>query len=129
MCSVPKKVVNTGTALGPYSSAVVAGNSCYVAGTGGFIPGTTQVIDGGVEAEIRQTMENLEATITKANFRMEDVVSVTCYLRDMAHWPLLNEIYGSYFQEDPPARAAVAVADMPAGANIEITCVAWRDSE
>ncbi|MFJ7215041.1 RidA family protein [Amycolatopsis sp. NPDC098790] len=124
---MPKKVVNTGTALGPYSSAVVAGNTCYVAGTGGFLPGTTQVVEGGVEAEFKQTMENLETTITTAGFRMADVVSVTCYLRDMADWPLLNEIYAPYFEVEPPARAAVAVADMPAGLNIEITCVAWRD--
>lgn len=120
------KAINTGSALGPYSSAVVAGEHCYVAGTGGFIPGTTMLVEGGIEAEIQQTMRNLRATLEEAGFGLSDVVSTTCYLRDMADWPLLNMIYSQYFTENAPARAAVAVADMPAGANIEITCIAWR---
>lgn len=124
-----KRVVNTGSALGPYSSAVVAGNHCYVAGVGGFLPGTMTLVEGGIEAEIRQTMKNLEATIAQAGFRLEDVVSTTCYLRDLNHWPLLNDIYSLYFSEEPPARAAVVVADMPGGANIEITCIAWRAAD
>jgi 2-iminobutanoate/2-iminopropanoate deaminase len=124
---MPKKAINTGGALGPYSSAIVAGNHCYVAGTGGFVPGTAQIVEGGVEAEIRQTMVNLESVITAAGFELADVVSVTCYLRSMDDWPLLNEIYRGYFTAEPPARAAVAVADMPGGCNVEITCVAWRD--
>lgn len=121
-----KKTVTTGAELGPYSAAVVAGDTCYVAGTGGFLPGTTTLVDGGIEAEIRQTLKNLETTITQAGFRLQDVVSTTCYLSDLAHWPLLNDIYRSYFDTDPPARAAITVGEMPGGANIEITCIAWR---
>ncbi|GAA1749196.1 Rid family detoxifying hydrolase [Nonomuraea bangladeshensis] len=121
-----KRVINSGSALGPYSSAVVAGDHCYVAGTGGLVPGTAQVVEGGIEAEIRQTMDNLQSVITEAGFRMDEVVSVTCYLRDMADWPLLNKIYSTYFTDEPPARAAVAVGDMPAGLNVELTCIAWR---
>jgi 2-iminobutanoate/2-iminopropanoate deaminase len=124
---MPKQIVNTGSALGPYSSAVIAGNQLYVAGTGGFVPGTARLVEGGIEAEIRQTLKNLEATITQAGFALHDVVSTTCYLRDMGDWPLLNEVYSDYFTENPPARAAVAVSDMPADTNVEITCVAWRD--
>lgn len=126
---MPKRVVNNGSALGPYSSAVVAGNHCYVAGTGGFLPGTTRLVAGGVEAEIRQTMKNLEAIITQAGFRLDEVVSTTCYLRDLDDWPLLNDIYKGYFGTDAPARAAVGVADLPAGAGVEITCVAVRDAQ
>ncbi|MFF3372150.1 RidA family protein [Streptomyces sp. NPDC002680] len=121
-----KTVVNNGSALGPYSSAVVAGDYCFVAGTGGLVPGTKRVAEGGIEAEIRQTMENLKSVITEAGFRMAEVVSVTCYLRDLADWSTLNEVYGPYFPEEPPARAAVAVADLPAGLNVELTCVAYR---
>ena len=124
---MPKKVINTGSEIGPYSSAVVTGNHCYISGTGGFMPGTTRLADGGIKAEIRQTMKNLEATITQAGFRLEDVVSVTCYLRNLDDWALLNEIYRGYFEHDAPARAAVVVSDLPGGANIEITCVAWRE--
>lgn len=124
---MPKKAINIGTALGPYSSAIVAGNHCYVAGTGGFLPGTNRLVDGGIKAEIEQTLRNLESVITEAGFRVQDIVSATCYLRNMEDWPLLNEIYATYFDAEPPARAAVAVADMPARSNIEITCIAWRE--
>lgn len=124
---MPMKFMNTGSAIGRYSSAVIAGNHCYIAGTGGFVPGTSRIAEGGIEAEIRQTMKNLEATITQAGFRLQDVVSVTCYLRNLDHWPVLNEISSDYFDHEAPARAAVAVNDLPAGANIEITCIAWRE--
>ncbi|MBP2329234.1 2-iminobutanoate/2-iminopropanoate deaminase [Kibdelosporangium banguiense] len=124
---MPKISVNTGSALGAYSSAVVAGNHCYVAGTGGFLPGTTTIVDGGVDAEIRQTMENLKGTLEQARFSLESVVSLTCYLKDIADWGRFNEIYREYFPSEPPARAAVAVNEMPAGANIEVTAVAWRE--
>lgn len=123
-----KRVVNTGNSIGPYSSAVVAGNHCYLAGIGGFIPGEATLVDGGIEAEIHQTMKTLETTIAQAGFRMQDVVSATCYLRDLRHWSLLNEIYTDYFDDEPPARTAVVVGDMPGGANIEITCIAWREN-
>jgi 2-iminobutanoate/2-iminopropanoate deaminase len=126
---MPKRFIDSGSAIGPYSSAVVVGNQCFVAGTGGFIPGTAEIVEGGIEAEIKQTMKNLEATINRAEFTMADIVSTTCYLRDIEHWPLLNEIYGSYFTEQPPARAAVVVGEMPGGANVEITCIAIRDSD
>jgi len=125
---MPKHVIKTGSSLGPYSSAVVAGNHCYVAGTGGFIPGTAQIVDGGIEAEIHQTMRNLEDVIQRAGFELADIVSVTCYLRDINHWPVLNKIYGEYVDQDAPARAAVGVQDLPAGANIEISCIAWREA-
>lgn len=124
-----KKTVNTGSALGPYSSAVVAGEHCYVAGTGGFLPGTATIVEGGIREEIRQAMDNLEATLAQAGFALEHVVSVTCYLRDEADWPVLNEVYRKYFTKDEPARAAVVVAAMPVNAGFEITCVAWRGSD
>ncbi|SEP44573.1 RidA family protein [Amycolatopsis saalfeldensis] len=124
-----KKTINTGSALGPYSSAVVAGEHCYIAGTGGFLPGTSTIVDGGIEAEIRQAMDNLEATLARAGFALADVVSVTCYLRHTEHWPVLNEVYRNYFTKDEPARASLVVAGMPANASFEITCVAWRGKD
>jgi 2-iminobutanoate/2-iminopropanoate deaminase len=122
-----KQAISAGTQLGPYSSAVVTRNHCYVAGTGGFVPGTSRLVEGGVEAEFRQAMRNLDAVLAQAGFTLADVVSMTCYLSDLAHWPLFNEIFTECFAVDPPARATIAVNEMPAGANIEITCVAWRD--
>ncbi|MGH9171163.1 MAG: RidA family protein [Acidimicrobiales bacterium] len=122
-----KRVVNNGGAIGPYSTAVVAGNHCYVAGTGGFVPGTAQLVKGGLEAEIRQAMKNLESNVTGAGFRLADVVSTTCYLKDLSLWRLFNEIYAGSFPTDPPARATVVVNDLPAGASVELSCIAWRD--
>lgn len=124
-----KRVVNNGGAIGPYSTAVVAGNHCYVAGTGGFVHGTARLVEGGLRAELRQAMENLESNITGAGFRLSDVVSTTCYLKDASIWQLFNEIYAGYFPEDPPARATVVVNDLPAGASVELSCIAWRDPE
>ncbi|HTW98411.1 MAG TPA: RidA family protein [Acidimicrobiales bacterium] len=123
-----KRVVTSGSEIGPYSSAVVAGEHCYVAGTGGFLPGTMTLAGGGIEGEIRQTMKNLQANLERAGFALRDVVSVTCYLRSMADWPALNEIYGEHLGEQSPARAAVVVGEMPGGANIEISCIAWRST-
>ncbi|WP_329576420.1 MULTISPECIES: RidA family protein [unclassified Streptomyces] len=123
-----KKIIQNGSSIGPYSQAVVVGNHCYVAGTGGFVPGTSQLVEGGREAEIRQTMKNLEAVINEAGYRMSDIVTVTTYLRDIADWPAFNDIYSSYFEpESAPARAVVGVADLPAGANVEVTCVAVHE--
>ncbi|MFF3501106.1 RidA family protein [Streptomyces sp. NPDC003247] len=125
---MPKKIIQNGSSLGPYSQAVVVGNHCYVAGTGGFLPGTSQLVEGGIEAEIHQTLKNLEAVISEAGYRMTDVVSVTGYLRDVSHWPLFNEIYGDYFPtESSPARAVVGVAALPAGASVEVSCIAHRE--
>jgi 2-iminobutanoate/2-iminopropanoate deaminase len=121
-----KQVVHTGSELGPYSAAVVAGEHCYVAGMGGFKPGTRELVEGGIEAEIKTTLDNLAATLRQAGFRLEDVVSATCYLRDLSNWLVFNQIYRGYFGEKPPARAAVGVNELPAGANVEVTCVAWR---
>ncbi|WP_194238298.1 RidA family protein [Streptomyces spongiae] len=123
-----KRIIQNGSSLGPYSQAVIVGNHCYVAGTGGFLPGTAQLVEGGKEAEIRQTMKNLEAVIGEAGYSMSDIVSVTAYLRDVSDWPTFNEIYSTCFEpESAPARAVVGVAELPAGANVEVTCVAVRE--
>ncbi|MEU5031795.1 RidA family protein [Streptomyces sp. NPDC021218] len=123
-----KKIIRNGSSIGPYSQAVIVGNHCYVAGTGGFLPGTAQLVEGGLEAEIRQTMKNLEAVINQAGYQMDDIVSVTAFLRDIDDWPTFNDIYSTYFQPDAtPARAVVGVAELPAGANVEVTCVAVRE--
>jgi 2-iminobutanoate/2-iminopropanoate deaminase len=122
---MPKTVVTTGAEIGPYSGAVVAGDTCYVSGTGGFLPGTTTLPET-IELEIRQSLENLRSVVSSAGFGMDEVVSVTCYLRDVDDWPLLNEIYAEYFTGEPPARAAVVVKELPAESNVEISCIAWR---
>lgn len=123
-----KKVIQNGSSLGPYSQAVVVGNHCYVAGIGGFLPGTATLVDGDRAAEIHQTMKNLEDVIGTAGYCMSDIVSVTAYLRLISDWPTFNEVYGTYFEpESAPARAVVGVADLPAGANVEVTCIAVRD--
>ena len=123
-----RRIIQNGSSIGPYSQAVVVGDHCYVAGTGGFLPGTAQLADGGREGEIRQTMKNLEAVLSGAGYGFADIVSLTCYLRDVDDWPLFNEIYSAYFDPSAtPARAVVGVADLPAKASVEVTCVAVRE--
>ncbi|WP_033294986.1 RidA family protein [Amycolatopsis jejuensis] len=124
-----KRVVDTGSAQGSYSSAVVIGNHCYVSGTGGLLPGTAQLVDGGIETEITQALKNLASTVEAAGFTLADVVSTTCYLRSLDDWPTLDAVYRTYFVSEPPTRAAVVVNDMPFGANIEITAIAVRDTD
>ena len=96
-----KQVVHTGSELGPYSAAVVAGEHCYVAGIGGFKPGTRELVEGGIEAEIKTTLDNLAATLRQAGFRLDDVVSATCYLPATSRigWCSIK-IYRGYFGED-----------------------------
>lgn len=123
-----RKYIQNGSSIGPYSQAVVVGDHCYVAGTGGFVPGTSQLVEGGLAAEIRQTMKNLEAVVNEAGFQLADIVSITAFLRDVTNWPRFNEIYSSYFPPHAtPARAVVGGADLPAGANVEIACIAHRE--
>lgn len=123
-----KQVVNAGP-KGAYSSAVIAGEHCYLAGVGGLDPATGTVVHGGVRRETQVAMQTAQAVLEKAGFALSDVVSVTCYLRDMAQWQELDEAYGEFFSEEPPARAAVGVASLPFGISVEFSVVAWRGRE
>lgn len=112
--------------IGPYSQAVQAGNMLFISGQIPIDPITNQLIQGGIGDEARQVMKNLEALLQAAGFSFENVVKTTIFLSDMNHFAEVNEIYGSYFRSDFPARETVAVLGLPKNVNVEISLVAVK---
>jgi len=110
-------------AVGPYSQAVRVGGLLFTAGQ---IPLTPEgkLIEGDVREQTRQVMENLAAVLAAGGSSLEQVVKCTCFLADMNDFAAINEVYGSYFAGDPPARSAVEVARLPKDVRIEIEAVA-----
>jgi 2-iminobutanoate/2-iminopropanoate deaminase len=113
--------------IGPYSPAVRIGNLLFVSGQIGINRETGELMDESIETETRQVMENLRAVLQSAGFDSSHVVSATVYLTDMDDYARMNLIYGGYFPEDGyPARAAVEVSELPRGANVEISVIAYK---
>ena len=115
-------------AIGPYSQAVVvtAGSTktIYCSGQIGLDPTTMTIVEGGVEAEARQVLENLGAVLAAAGARYADIVRTTIFLADMGDFTAVNAIYGERFASAPPARATVQAAGLPRGARVEIDAIA-----
>ena len=123
-----KRVIHTDDApeaVGPYSQATARGDFVFLSGQIGLDPETGELASG-VEAQTRRIMKNLIAVLDEANCKMEDVMKVTIYVTDLNNFKLINEIYGSYFDCDPPARATVQVAALPLGAEVEMDMIAYR---
>ncbi len=125
---MPRRVIESGISWGPYSPAIVAGQFCYASGQAAIDPKTNEPVSGGIGAETRQTLENLKAVLDAAGYALSDVVKVNCYLRDWNDWSAMNEVYAEFFPSDPPARAAVEIGKLAPGLNLEIDCIAWKDS-
>ena len=111
-------------AIGPYSQAVVAGGFVYAAGQLALDPHTGQLVPGDVRIQTKRVMENIKAILERAGSSLANVVKTTVFLRDLNDFGAMNEIYGSYFQEDPPARSTVQVAKLPRDGAVEIVVVA-----
>jgi len=125
--SMGKRIVRTEEApqaIGPYSQAVVAGGFVYTAGQLALDPHTGQLVPGDVRIQTKRVMENIKAILESAGSSLAEVVKTTIFLRDMNDFGAMNEIYGSYFQEDPPARSTVQVAKLPRDGAVEIEAVA-----
>ena len=110
----------------PFSSAVLAGHTMYLSGNLGIIPGTVNLAEGGIQAETRQTMENISRVLEQFGSSMDDVVKCTVFLVDMAEWGAMNEVYRTFFK-NPPARSAVGASGLALGARVEIECIAIVD--
>ncbi len=122
-----KKIIKTDrapAAIGPYSVANGGGPFVFTAGQLGLAPATGTLVEGGIEAETRQALENLKVVLEAANSCRENVVKTTVFLRDMADFARMNAIYAEYFVKDCPARSAVQVAALPKGAAVEIEAIA-----
>ena len=111
-------------AIGPYSQAVRVGNLIYTSGMIPIVAETGIVVEGGVEEQTRQVMDNLKALIEDAGSKLENVIKTTVFIKDMNQFALINEVYGSYFTVNQPARSTVEVARLPKDVLVEIECIA-----
>lgn len=122
-----KKVINTELApapIGPYSQAVSANGMLYVSGQIPIIPATGALETGDIKAETKQVMENLQAVLTEAGINFDHVIKTSIFISSMGDFGQINEVYGSYFGEMPPARETVEVRGLPKNVNVEISCIA-----
>jgi reactive intermediate/imine deaminase len=110
-------------AIGPYSQAVRVGNTLWVSGQIPLDPATMQIVAGGIEAEVRRAFDNLRAIVVASGATLDDVVKVTVFLIDLANFGLVNQVMAEYFGEPYPARAALGVASLPRGAQVEVECI------
>jgi len=116
---------NSAAPIGPYSQGIRAGDYVFVAGEKGIDPATGKVVEGGIRAETRQTLENIKGILGAAGAKMGDVVATTVYMVDLGDFQAMNEVYAEHFRQSPPGRTTVGVAALPAGASIEITATAY----
>ena len=122
-----KKIIQSTDApapIGPYSQAVQAGNLLFVSGQVPIDPASGEVVQGDITAETQQVMKNLEAILQAAGSSFTQVVKCTIFIRDMGQFSAINEAYGQYFAENPPARETVEVSRLPKDVNVEISCIA-----
>jgi reactive intermediate/imine deaminase len=112
----------------PFSEAVRHGDTLWLSGQIGVVPGTLQLVPGGMEAEARQTMDNIRTTLEAHGLSMADVVKCTVMLADMAEWGRFNEIYRTYFTGRFPARSALGANGLALGARVEVECIAAMPS-
>lgn len=112
------------SAIGPYSQAIKVGNLIYTSGQIPIDPATGQFVEGGIEAQARQSLLNVQAILKEAGATMDSVVKTTVFLADMNDFAAVNAVYAEFFTEPFPARSAVAVKSLPKGALIEIEVVA-----
>ncbi|MBL8178903.1 MAG: RidA family protein [Bryobacterales bacterium] len=111
-------------AIGPYSQATQYNGVVYLSGQIPLDPVTMQVIEGDVAAQTERVMENLKAVLEAAGSSFAQVLKTTVYLKDMGEFAKMNEVYGRYFPDNPPARATVEVARLPRDVRVEIECIA-----
>ncbi|MDK1029758.1 MAG: RidA family protein [Anaerolineae bacterium] len=116
-------------AIGPYSQAVRVGNMIFTAGQIGLDPATMEIVSGGIEAETRQVLTNLKEILKSANSGMSNVIKTVVFLRDMADFPKMNNIYAQFFTENPPARSTVEVAGLPKNVAVEIEAIALTGTD
>ena len=122
-----KKIINTKKApapIGPYNQAVISNNIVYISGQIPLNPETNELITGNIATETHQVMRNLHEILEEAGINFNHVVKSTIFLSDMSLFAAVNEVYGSYFSSDYPARETVAVKGLPKNVNVEISMIA-----
>jgi len=122
-----KEIIATGDApqaIGPYSQAIRAGNMVFASGQIPLDPATKEFVAGGIAEQTEQVLKNLKAVFAAAGVEMDQIVKTTVFLADMNDFTAMNEVYGKYFAENPPARATVQAARLPKDAKVEIEAIA-----
>ena len=122
-----KQVIETKDApeaVGPYSQAIRTGNFIFLSGQIGIDPQSGKLVEGGVAAQAKQIFKNIQAVLKEAGLGLQNVVKATVFLKDMADFKTVNEIYAAHFEPPYPARSAVAVKDLPLYVDIEIEVIA-----
>ena len=124
-----KTIINTASApapIGPYSQAVLADNILYVSGQIALIPESGKMSQVSITEEAHQVMQNIKAILEEAGMSFNDVVKTSIFLKNISNFTLVNEVYGSYFSGDFPARETIEVARLPKEANLEISVIAVK---
>ena len=122
-----KTIINSSNApapIGPYSQAIKAGNTLYVSGSIPLDAQTGEMINDNITEETHQVMKNLDAVLSEAGMSFENVVKCSIFIKDMNQFAAINDAYGMYFKENPPARETVEVARLPKDVSVEISCIA-----
>ena len=125
----PSKIIYTDKApkpIGPYSQAVLRGNALFVSGQVAFIPGTDKIDTSTIENETKQVMENIKTIVEEAGMKMSDIAKTSIFLIDMNNFGKVNQVYGTYFPTNPPARETVQVSALPKKVNLEISVIAIK---
>lgn len=110
-------------AIGTYSQAVRIGTTVYLSGQIPLVPETMELVSGNMEAQIRRVFDNLAAVAEASGGSLAEVAKLNIFLTDLIHFPLVNQVMADYFQEPYPARAAVGVASLPKGADVEMDAI------
>ena len=124
-----KKIISTTkapAAIGPYSQAIEVNGTLYISGQVPINPETSKIETDDITGQTEQVMKNIGAILEEAGYTYADVVKSTCLLSDMINFKAMNEVYGRYYFENPPARAAFAVKELPLGVLIEIETIAVK---
>jgi 2-iminobutanoate/2-iminopropanoate deaminase len=124
-----KQIVNTKNApapIGPYNQAIRSGNLLFVSGQIALSPDTNQLVMDDIKTETHQVMKNLKGILSEAGMDFDNVLKTTIFIMNMNDFAQINEVYGSYFSGDYPARETVQVAALPKGVNVEISVIASK---
>jgi 2-iminobutanoate/2-iminopropanoate deaminase len=124
-----KTIINTNNApapIGPYNQATLAGGFLFVSGQIPMDPLSGEIISSDIKAEATQVMENIKAILTEAGLGFDNIVKTSIFLTDMQNFAQVNEVYGTYFTADFPARETVQVAGLPRAVNVEISVIAVK---
>ncbi len=124
-----KIIINTPLApkaIGPYSQAVLAGNTLYCSGQIAINPQDNSLMIANITMETQQIMKNIQAVLKEADMNLDNVVKASIFMSSMDHYKEINDVYATYFKNDPPAREAVAVKTLPKNVNVEISIIAVK---